>query len=164
MKKFFETLLGYVGALFLLSLVIGIIFSFGFQDFYAPFAPIVSSIIKYSFFTTLILMVIVGLQASQKKEKVTSAHLNANEKKVKTAQVTATEKNKAGLFHSGIFCPYCRSLDIQFMQNDKKGFSISKSVGGTVLAGGIGSLAGFAGKKGKKNEWRCNDCGRTFKK
>ena len=49
------------------------------------------------------------------------------------------------------------------MQNNRKGFSIGKAVGGAILTGGIGTLAGFAGKKGK-NEWHCSDCGRTFKK
>ncbi len=39
----------------------------------------------------------------------------------------------------------------------KKNFSIGKAVGGNLLAG-------FAGKKGKNNHWRCNDCGTTFKK
>ena len=72
------------------------------------------------------------------------------------------KRNKAGLFHDGVHCPYCRSLDVQFMQNNKKAFSVGKAAAGTILTGGIGSLAGFAGKKGKKNQWRCNDCGKTF--
>ena len=38
------------------------------------------------------------------------------------------------------------------------------AVGGNLLAGDIGTLAGFSGKKGKKNHWRCNECGNTFKK
>lgn len=49
------------------------------------------------------------------------------------------------------------------MQNNRKGFSVGKATGGALLTGGIGLLAGFAGKKGK-NEWYCNNCGRTFKK
>lgn len=39
---------------------------------------------------------------------------------------------------------------------------MGKAAGGVLLTGGIGTLAGFAGKKGKENQWRCNDCGYTF--
>lgn len=63
-----------------------------------------------------------------------------------------------------IKCPRCKSLDVQFLDNDRKNFSVGKAVGGTALFGGVGGLAGFAGKKGKKNHWRCNECGNTFKK
>lgn len=72
-------------------------------------------------------------------------------------------KDKAGIFYQGVYCPKCRSTDIQFMQNDRKGFSVGKAVGGGLLTGGIGTIAGFTGKKGKKNQWRCNSCGKTFK-
>lgn len=51
-----------------------------------------------------------------------------------------TEKNK-------IICPNCHSTNIQFMQQDKKAFSVGKATAGTVLTGGVGALAGFAGKK-----------------
>lgn len=83
--------------------------------------------------------------------------------KEKKAAVKETNKNKAGLFYQGVYCPKCRSTDVQFMQNNRKGFSVGKAVGGGLLTGGVGTLAGFAGKKGKNNQWRCNDCGRTFK-
>lgn len=58
-------------------------------------------------------------------------------------------------------CPYCQSKEVQFMQQQRKGFSLGKAVGGTLLAGGVGSLAGFAGKKGRL-QWHCKNCGRTF--
>lgn len=48
---------------------------------------------------------------------------------------------------SKIKCKYCRSTNVAFMQNNRKGFSIGKAVGGAILTGGIGTLAGFAGKK-----------------
>ena len=48
-----------------------------------------------------------------------------------------------------------------FMQQNKKAFSVGKAVGGAVLTGGIGTLAGFAGKKGKK-QWHCQECGNIF--
>lgn len=60
-------------------------------------------------------------------------------------------------------CPKCKSKNVNFMQNNRKAFSVGKAVTGGVLTGGIGVLAGFFGKKGK-NEWHCNDCGKVFKK
>lgn len=59
-------------------------------------------------------------------------------------------------------CPYCDSPNIQFMDNNKKAFSAGKAVGGAVLTGGIGTLAGFAGKKGKTDNWHCSNCGGVF--
>ena len=58
-------------------------------------------------------------------------------------------------------CPKCSSIDIQFMQNNKKAFSVGKAAGGAILTGGVGALAGFAGKKGE-DQWRCNNCGDIF--
>lgn len=49
------------------------------------------------------------------------------------------------------FCPKCGSKNVQFMQQDKKGFSVGKALGGAVLSGGVGAVAGFAGKKAKSN-------------
>ncbi|MGJ1006906.1 hypothetical protein [Enterococcus gallinarum] len=50
-----------------------------------------------------------------------------------------------------IKCPKCRSTDVEFMSNNRKGFSAGKAAAGAVLTGGIGLLAGFAGKKAKMN-------------
>lgn len=58
-------------------------------------------------------------------------------------------------------CPHCKSSDVEFMVQQKKAFSVGKAAAGTVLAGGVGSIAGFAGKKGKK-EWHCKNCGTVF--
>lgn len=58
-------------------------------------------------------------------------------------------------------CPHCKSMDVDFMVQQRKGFSISKAAAGTILTGGVGALAGFAGKKGKK-EWHCKNCGAVF--
>ncbi|MBE9387878.1 hypothetical protein [Vagococcus salmoninarum] len=60
-----------------------------------------------------------------------------------------------------ISCPECKSINVDFMGNDRKGFSAGKAVAGTVLTGGVGALAGFAGKKGD-DQWHCKDCGQTF--
>lgn len=94
--------------------------------------------------------------------------LNNNKKKVLVTKKKSKPKNletgdkKAGFFHSGVYCPSCRSLNVQFMQNKRKNFSVGKAIGGAFLTGGIGTLAGFAGKQGKKNQWFCQNCGRTF--
>jgi hypothetical protein len=47
------------------------------------------------------------------------------------------------------------------MGNNRKSFSIGKALGGAALTGGIGSIAGFAGKKGKY-ELFCMVCGKQF--
>ncbi|MEK5038830.1 DUF4428 domain-containing protein [Sporosarcina sp. FSL K6-3457] len=60
-----------------------------------------------------------------------------------------------------IKCPKCASKNLQFMQNNKKAFSVGKAAGGAILTGGVGALAGFAGKKGD-DQWRCNNCGDIF--
>lgn len=49
-----------------------------------------------------------------------------------------------------LVCPACGSDNIQFVGNQRKAFSVGKAVGGAVLTssfGGVGSLAGFIGKK-----------------
>ncbi|MGP0445851.1 hypothetical protein ACTRT6_05305 [Streptococcus pneumoniae] len=60
-----------------------------------------------------------------------------------------------------ITCPNWKSKDVTFLQQDKKAFSVGKAVGGAVLTGGVGALAGFAGKKGNK-QWHCQNCGNFF--
>lgn len=60
-------------------------------------------------------------------------------------------------------CPNCRSYNIEHLGNNRKKFSVGKAVGGAVLTGGVGTLAGFVGKKGKDSSWHCKECGQTFK-
>ena len=60
-----------------------------------------------------------------------------------------------------IICPKCRSINIQVLGNDRKGFSVGKSLAGGLLTGGMGLIAGFAGKKGKYDVF-CADCGHRF--
>lgn len=66
-----------------------------------------------------------------------------------------TQKNK-------FKCPNCDSKNIQALGIHKKGFSVGKAVGGAVLTGGVGTLVGFAGKKTKKTDFVCNECGKRF--
>ena len=74
---------------------------------------------------------------------------------VDTAPERAAERNR-------LKCPKCKSHNVQFAGNNRKGFSVGKAVAGAALTGGVGTLAGFAGKKGKKNTFICMDCGKSF--
>lgn len=58
-------------------------------------------------------------------------------------------------------CPKCKGSSIQVLGNDKKSFSVGKALAGAVLTGGVGAIAGFAGKKGKYDVF-CTDCGHRF--
>lgn len=60
-------------------------------------------------------------------------------------------------------CPKCGSTSIQTVGNHHKSFSVGKAAAGAILAGGVGTLAGFAGKKGKKVDMICMNCGKKFK-
>lgn len=84
-------------------------------------------------------------------------------KKAEERKKTIDKKQdkKAPMFHNGVHCPKCRSMNVEFMQNNHKSFSVGKAAGGAILTGGVGTLAGFAGKKGK-NQWHCKNCGNTF--
>lgn len=70
-----------------------------------------------------------------------------------------TKKSKDS--HSILRCPHCDSINVDFVQNNKKGFSVGKAAAGAALTGGVGTLAGFAGKKGN-NTWHCKACGNLF--
>ncbi len=59
-------------------------------------------------------------------------------------------------------CPKCGSTNLSILGQHKKSFSVGKAVVGGVLTGGVGTLAGFAGKKTKKVDYVCNNCGTTF--
>lgn len=58
-------------------------------------------------------------------------------------------------------CPKCKNTNVQLLGNDRKGFSVGKAIGGAVLGGGYGALAGFIGKKGKYDMF-CPECGTRF--
>jgi DNA-directed RNA polymerase subunit M/transcription elongation factor TFIIS len=79
----------------------------------------------------------------------------------KSTQEVAAIKKAAKIEKNAIKCPKCGSKNVQFMQQDKKSFSVGKALGGAVLSGGIGAIAGFAGKKGKK-QWHCLNCSNVF--
>ena len=58
-------------------------------------------------------------------------------------------------------CPKCLSKNVQPLGVNRKSFSVGKAIGGAVLTGGIGALAGFIGKKNGYDMY-CLDCGNRF--
>ena len=73
-------------------------------------------------------------------------------------------KNSSAVSSSNVklCCPKCKSINIEVLGNQRKGFSVGKAIGGAFLTGGIGTLAGFAGGKGKY-EMFCKNCGYRWK-
>lgn len=86
------------------------------------------------------------------QEKTTVNDVNNQDDRVKNPHSTQTNT---------LVCPNCQSTDVSFVQNNKKAFSLGKAAAGATLTGGIGTLAGFAGKKGN-NQWHCKNCGQLF--
>lgn len=88
--------------------------------------------------------------------KIVESQAKAENRKASIQRTKLKEKMK---------CPRCGSQNIQLAGKHRKGFSVVKAVGGSVLTspfGGIGALAGFTGKQTKKSDWVCLDCGRSF--
>lgn len=106
-------------------------------------------------------------QAEKEQKQIASARkrevkMQKNELKLQKNQLKIQKhqlKNR-----NKIKCPKCRSTNVQPLGVHKKGFSVGKAVGGTILVGGVGSLAGFAGKNSKKTDFVCMNCGKQFKK
>jgi len=83
---------------------------------------------------------------------------NASKKAADNLNETSSKYARS---NSSVHCPKCKSTNVAFMENKRKKFSVGKAIGGSLLVPG-GALAGFIGKKGKKNHWHCNNCGKTF--
>lgn len=98
-------------------------------------------------------------QADLKKAK--------NEKKetqrpVEINQTTIVEEPKKKVSRKAPHCPKCKSNNIQILDN-KRGFSVGKTVAGALIFDGVGATVGaFAGKHGKKYHTVCMDCGKKF--
>jgi len=76
-------------------------------------------------------------------------------------QVFKRKKRELDL-RNALYCPHCLSINVDVMGGRPKSYSIGKALGGAMLAGDVGLLAGFAGTNGGY-ECRCKDCGRRFK-
>lgn len=98
----------------------------------------------------------------KEQSKIEIAKMKEKHRQASEEYRQASEKFKESLRQArAVKCPYCKSTDVEFMAQQRKGFSIGKAAAGTILTGGVGVLAGFAGKKGKK-EWHCKNCGAVF--
>ena len=84
--------------------------------------------------------------------------------KLYTSDELLALNNPVGVDNESLHCPYCGSTNINSLGADKKTFSVGKAVGGAVLTGGVGALAGFLGKKTGKTNFVCMNCGKQFKK
>ncbi|MCT3438551.1 hypothetical protein EFQ24_01415 [Limosilactobacillus fermentum] len=100
------------------------------------------------------------------KRKEEKARIKAEKKAQAEAEAQAViqrlQKAKQDRMQAKMKCPRCGSKNIQLAGKHRKGFSVGKAVGGAALTGGIGALAGFAGKQTGKSDWVCLDCGKSF--
>lgn len=81
---------------------------------------------------------------------------------MRNSQENEGNNNRSKTNKNCLVCPDCGSVHVDILDNTKKGFSLGKTVGGTVIAGPLGGLAGFTGKKNKRPKMRCLDCGWVF--
>lgn len=93
------------------------------------------------------------------KEYLNDEDYSAHEKELREQ---AVKQHQAEQQAKKPHCPKCGSDNLEVLGQHKKGFSVGKAVGGAVLTGGVGSLAGFAGKKTKKVDVVCMNCGNKF--
>ncbi|WP_223688501.1 hypothetical protein [Ligilactobacillus salivarius] len=98
-------------------------------------------------------------KAAQKKKKL---ELKAEREAERQRILKIAEERRITAERNKFKCPNCGSKNIQALGIHKKGFSTGKAVGGAILTGGVGALAGFAGKKTNKTDFVCNECGRRF--
>lgn len=102
-----------------------------------------------------------------KTDKATNTSIPRNlKKRIKryTSEELLSLNNPDTANNSALHCPYCGSINVNALGADKKKFSVGKAVGGAVLTGGVGALAGFLGKKTGKTDFVCMDCGKQFVK
>ncbi|KYP21664.1 hypothetical protein [Streptococcus parauberis] len=99
------------------------------------------------------------LQAKKDPEKMAEIESRTVGEVLDNAPIVPTNKKASKVDKSVITCPKCKSINVQFMQQDKKVFSAKKAVAGTLVLGG--AVLGFLGEKGKK-QWHCQDCGSMF--
>lgn len=100
---------------------------------------------------------------SEQIHKIKQISSNDIENLVKSIKETMTSSAHKVL-KEGLYCPYCNSENVKPLGADRKAFSVGKAAAGAVLTGGIGVLAGFAGKKSGKTDFVCMNCGKQFKK
>lgn len=113
-------------------------------------------VILYIIFAIVIIAFII-----YKVKTETPEEKKARQKELEAFKERKEQKKQAQTVSNIITCPNCNSKNVSFLQQDKKAFSVGKAAAGAVLTGGVGALAGFAGKKGNK-QWHCKNCGNMF--
>lgn len=113
-------------------------------------------VILYIIFAIVIIAFIIYKVKTETPEKK-----KARQKELEAFKERKEQKKQAQTVSNIITCPNCNSKNVSFLQQDKKAFSVGKAAAGAVLTGGIGTLAGFTGKKGNK-QWHCQNCGNMF--
>ncbi len=101
-------------------------------------------------------------EANQSSKKKDGKSLLTKMVEAQEAANNRHESIKRDRLKAKMKCPRCNSTNIQPVGKHKRGFSVGKAVGGAVLTGGVGTLAGFAGKQTGKSDWVCLDCGKSF--
>lgn len=116
-------------------------------------------------FLFFVIKVLIGFRKNKTKMNKMSPEERESyvQQKNDEAKVANTAYHNKQAEKNTVRCPNCESVDVDFLGNDRKSFSVGKAAAGGALAGGVGMLAGFTGKKGKKNSWHCKKCGYTFK-
>lgn len=97
--------------------------------------------------------------ANVTEQSVQEEKISKLEKAVKVTSMIGSVINSMRQPH----CPKCRSTNVQAVGQHRKGFSVGKAVAGTALSGGLGAIAGFAGKNTKKVDMICMNCGKKFR-
>lgn len=95
-----------------------------------------------------------------KIKQISSNDIENLVKNIKETMASSTHR----VLKKGLYCPYCNSENVKPLGAGRKAFSVGKAAAGAVLTGGIGVLAGFAGKKSGKTDFVCMNCGKQFKK
>lgn len=113
-------------------------------------------VILYIIFAIVIIAFIIYKVKTETPEKK-----KARQKELEAFKERKEQKKQAQTVSNIITCPNCHSKNVSFLQQDKKAFSVGKAAAGAVLTGGVGTLAGFTGKKGNK-QWHCQNCGNMF--
>lgn len=116
-------------------------------------------VILYVIFVIVVIAFVIYKVKTESPEKKKARQREMEE--FRANQEKKKQEKKQEKKQNIITCPSCKSKDVTFLQQDKKAFSVGKAVGGAVLTGGVGALAGFAGKKGNK-QWHCQNCGNFF--
>lgn len=105
-------------------------------------------------------------QSSEELKRKIDNHITFTKAELKQEQPKINKENThvSNTSEYQLVCPHCGSTNIQPLGQHRKGFSIGKAVGGTILTGGVGALAGFAGKKTNQTDFVCMNCGKQFKR